>query len=79
MALGWKLLIPASLAWLMIVALTNSIAGQGNSTLCTSLAGAVAIVAAVFVTTLRARLRARRDRAPDPAPFLIVHRKEIDV
>lgn len=79
MALGWKLLIPASLAWLMIVALTNSIAGQGDSALWTSLAGAVAVLAAVLVTTLRARLRARRDRALDPAPCLIVHRKEIDV
>jgi NADH-quinone oxidoreductase subunit H len=75
MALGWKLLIPASLAWLMTVALTNSIAGQGDGAPWTSLAGAVAILAAVLVTTLRAR----RDRGLDPAPRPIFDRKEIDV
>jgi NADH-quinone oxidoreductase subunit H len=75
MALGWKLLIPASLGWLMIVALTNSIAGPDDSGLWTSLAGAAALLVAVLATTLRSR----RNRAPEPMPCVVIHRKEIDV
>lgn len=79
MALGWKLLIPAALAWLMVVALSSSLPDQEARVPWTSLAGAAAIVAAVFTATLRTRVRARRARAIDPISDLIVHRKEIDV
>lgn len=79
MALGWKLLIPAALAWLMVVALSSSLPDQGARVPWTSLAGATAIFAAVLTATLRTRVRARRGRAIDPISDLIVHRKEIDV
>lgn len=79
MALGWKLLIPAALAWLMVVALSSSLPEQGARVTWTSLAGATAICAAVLTATLRTRVRARRGRAIDPISDLIVHRKEIDV
>ncbi|KAA0120356.1 NADH-quinone oxidoreductase subunit NuoH [Mycolicibacterium sp. P9-22] len=79
MALGWKLLIPAALAWLMVVALSSSLPDQEARVPWTSLAGATAILAAVLTTTLRTRVRARRGRAIDPISDFIVHRKEIDV
>jgi NADH-quinone oxidoreductase subunit H len=79
MALGWKLLIPAALAWLMVVALSSSLPDQEARVPWTSLAGVTAILAAVLTTTLRTRVRARRGRAIDPISDLIVHRKEIDV
>ncbi|QIV83891.1 NADH-quinone oxidoreductase subunit NuoH [Mycobacterium frederiksbergense] len=79
MALGWKLLIPAALAWLMVVALSSSLPDQGARVPWTSLAGAAAILAAVLTATLRTRVRARRARAIDPISDLVVHRKEIDV
>ncbi|CAM3308206.1 NADH-quinone oxidoreductase subunit NuoH [Mycobacterium frederiksbergense] len=79
MALGWKLLIPAALAWLMVVALSSSLPDQEARVPWTSLAGAAAILAAVLTATLRTRVRARRARAIDPISDLVVHRKEIDV
>lgn len=62
MALGWKLLIPVSLAWIAIVATTRAMQNQGHPGWVTALVG-LAGVAAILASLLASRaLRARRSR-----------------
>jgi NADH-quinone oxidoreductase subunit H len=48
MALGWKVLIPVSLAWIMIVAITRSLHNHADQAWATGLIGAAIVVAAVL-------------------------------
>ena len=70
MGLGWKLLIPVSLAWIMIVATTRTLRSQGYQAWATALIGAgVAVVARRRVELLHAENRPdhRRPRHRTPA------------
>jgi NADH-quinone oxidoreductase subunit H len=69
MALGWKLLIPVSLAWIMVVAVTRSLRMQGYEAWATGLITASVIVAAVLGYALWRTLRARNVRIiPEQLP-----------
>jgi NADH-quinone oxidoreductase subunit H len=59
MALGWKLLIPVSLAWIMIVAITHSLRTQGYEAAVTGLTTAGILVALVLLLALWRAVRAR--------------------
>jgi NADH-quinone oxidoreductase subunit H len=63
MALGWKVLIPVSLAWIMIVAISRTLRAQGYTQ------GAVLLIAAGAVVTLAILAylwkAVRRRRVPD--------------
>jgi NADH-quinone oxidoreductase subunit H len=63
MALGWKVLIPVSLAWIMIVAISRTLRAQGYTQ------GAVLLIAAGAVVTLAILAylwkAMRRRRVPD--------------
>ncbi|MGE2734640.1 NADH-quinone oxidoreductase subunit NuoH [Mycolicibacterium vaccae] len=63
MALGWKLLIPVSLVWLMVAAVIRVLVGEDDSRLAVGLAGVVTV--AVVAAVLLARGR-RRSSAPPP-------------
>lgn len=70
MALGWKILIPVSLGWIMIVAIMRALLGDGYQTLATGLVGAgivVAVVAVLVVRKARARDLHRRPMQPIPS------------
>lgn len=57
MALGWKLLIPVSLGWIVIVAVTQTLRGQGSPiwlAMAISLGGVVAVV---LILMIRSSLR----------------------
>src|SRR5215207_9615709 len=62
MALGWKVLIPVSLAWIMIVASTRSLRNQGYDQLSTGLITVGAVVALILLFALWRSLRARSIR-----------------
>src|SRR6476659_2128927 len=68
MALGWKVLIPVSLGWIMSVATTHTLRNYGYQTWATGLmgAGAVAVIALLLVVwrALRARNRRRIPARP---------------
>ncbi|QZT63859.1 NADH-quinone oxidoreductase subunit NuoH [Mycolicibacterium austroafricanum] len=65
MALGWKILIPVSLGWIMIVAITHSLRDQGYQAPATAAIG-LAVAAVILLALIgRRRLRARRIR-PEP-------------
>jgi NADH-quinone oxidoreductase subunit H len=67
MALGWKLLIPVSLAWIMIVAITHSLRSEGYRALATGLTTAGILVALILLLALWRALRARNiRRIPQP-------------
>jgi NADH-quinone oxidoreductase subunit H len=68
MALGWKLLIPVSLGWIVVVATTRALVGPGQRAGVTVLAevGTVAALAVVLIA-VRA-VRRRRTTAPPPPP-----------
>ncbi|MDV3126700.1 NADH-quinone oxidoreductase subunit NuoH [Mycobacterium sp. 21AC1] len=66
MALGWKLLIPVSLGWIMVVAVTHSLRAQGYQGWSTGLITLAVLVAAVLVLALWRTLR-RRTIRPTPA------------
>ncbi|MCB0949099.1 MAG: NADH-quinone oxidoreductase subunit H, partial [Mycobacterium sp.] len=69
MALGWKILIPVSLGWIMIVAIMRALLGDGYQTLATGLVGAGIVVAVVAVLVVRkARARDLRRRPMQPIP-----------
>lgn len=64
MAMGWKLLIPASLAWILIVATLRTIGLDGVGPSLLAAAGLLAVV--LGVNTLRRRHIERN--TPEPAP-----------
>ncbi|MEH3140497.1 MAG: NADH-quinone oxidoreductase subunit NuoH [Mycobacterium kyogaense] len=69
MALGWKILIPVSLAWIMVVAVTRSLGDEGLPTWVTALIGLAAVVLAALVTFAWRSRRARREASsPSPVP-----------
>jgi NADH-quinone oxidoreductase subunit H len=59
MALGWKILIPVSLAWIMIVAITHSLRAQGYEAAVIGLTTAGILVALVLLLALWRAVRAR--------------------
>ena len=65
MALGWKLLIPVSLVWILIVAVLRN--AQLDGILPNLIAAAILLAVVSALVTLRAR-RIRRNVAPDPPP-----------
>ncbi|TRW81215.1 NADH-quinone oxidoreductase subunit NuoH [Mycolicibacterium sp. 018/SC-01/001] len=66
MALGWKILIPVSLAWIMVVAVTRSLGEQGLPTWVTALIGLAAVVLAALAGTAVRSRRARRVSSHSP-------------
>jgi NADH-quinone oxidoreductase subunit H len=62
MALGWKVLIPVSLAWIMIVASTRSLRNQGYGQLTTGLITVGAVVALILLFALWRTVRAKNIR-----------------
>ncbi|RUP31000.1 MAG: NADH-quinone oxidoreductase subunit NuoH [Mycolicibacterium sp.] len=75
MALGWKVLIPISLAWIMLVSIVRTLRLQGHDSwpVVLAIAGAVAVVAiagAVWNTVRRRSARTRIAAAePQPGAF----------
>jgi NADH-quinone oxidoreductase subunit H len=81
MALGWKLLIPASLVWVMIAAIIRSLRDQGYQHWTPLLVVCSLVVAVALVLTLRKpfstpsnralarELRKQRDAVPLPPAF----------
>jgi len=65
MALGWKLLIPVSLVWILIVAVLRN--AHLDGILPNLIAAAILLAVVSALVTLRAR-RIRRNVAPDPPP-----------
>lgn len=63
MALGWKLLIPASLVWVMIAAVIRSLRDAGYELWTPLLAACSAVFAVVLVLTLRKPFSGPSDRA----------------
>lgn len=59
MALGWKVLIPVSLVWIMVVAVTHSLREQGYHNWATGLVTTAVIVVAVLAAALWKSLRGR--------------------
>jgi NADH-quinone oxidoreductase subunit H len=69
MALGWKILIPVSLAWIMIVATTHSLNTHGYDAWATGLLAAGVVVALLLLVGLWRAVKARGARVvPPPAP-----------
>ncbi len=67
MALGWKVLIPLALAWVMISAVLRSLGNQGYPHWEALLAATSAVTAAALVVFLRLRFTAL-NAEPPPAP-----------
>ncbi|KMO84578.1 NADH-quinone oxidoreductase subunit H [Mycolicibacterium chubuense] len=63
MALGWKILIPVSLGWIMIVATTHTLSNHGYQTWSTAAIGLAVVVFAALGTYL---WRSRRAKSPSP-------------
>ncbi|QRY43051.1 NADH-quinone oxidoreductase subunit NuoH [Mycolicibacterium boenickei] len=59
MALGWKVLIPVSLVWIMVVAVTHSLREQGYHNWATGLVTTAVVVVAVLAVALWKALRGR--------------------
>ncbi|MET0700115.1 MAG: NADH-quinone oxidoreductase subunit NuoH [Mycobacterium sp.] len=70
MAIGWKFLIPLSLAWIMIVAITHTLRTAGSPAWGTAVINVAFLVIAVGLVVLwNVRHRKRvRDDIPPPAP-----------
>jgi NADH-quinone oxidoreductase subunit H len=62
MGLGWKVLIPVSLVWIMIVAVTHSLRIQGYDRVATGLITIAAVVALILLFLLWRTLRGRTIR-----------------
>jgi NADH-quinone oxidoreductase subunit H len=62
MGLGWKVLIPVSLAWIMIVSTTRSLRNQGYSDATIWLITAAIVMALILIVALWRTVRARRVR-----------------
>ncbi|UXA09806.1 NADH-quinone oxidoreductase subunit NuoH [Mycobacterium sp. SMC-8] len=67
MALGWKILIPVSLGWIVIVATTRALLDQGVQTWTTALIGVAVVAALPLVLVGGRRRRATRSRR-EPVP-----------
>jgi NADH-quinone oxidoreductase subunit H len=69
MALGWKVLIPVSLAWIMTVAVTKTLRDQGAGPWVTAAAD-IAFLAAVLAIALAvlSRRRRRSQELPEALP-----------
>ncbi|WP_066903290.1 NADH-quinone oxidoreductase subunit NuoH [Mycolicibacterium houstonense] len=65
MALGWKVLIPVSLVWIMVVAITHSLREHGYHNWATGLVTSAVVVVAVLAVALWKTLRGRTTQ---PAP-----------
>lgn len=59
MALGWKVLIPVSLVWIMVVAITHSLRAHGYQGWATGLISAAVIIVLVLAVALWKSLRRR--------------------
>ena len=66
MALGWKILIPVSLAWIMVVAVTHTLTESGYQMWSTTLTGLIAVAAATVAIVLFRSRRARRASSLSP-------------
>ncbi|MDA4107376.1 NADH-quinone oxidoreductase subunit NuoH [Mycolicibacterium holsaticum] len=76
MAMGWKVLIPISLAWIMIVATARSLRNHGYDEMVTVLFSAGAIIALLIGIALWRSVRGKNSRKPptqtlDPDVFPI--------
>ncbi|MGV0850808.1 NADH-quinone oxidoreductase subunit NuoH [Mycolicibacterium phlei] len=74
MGLGWKVLIPFSLAWIVIVSIARALRNEGVPQVTTTLAALATLVALLIVVALWRRTRRRADREIpaqrlDPAVF----------
>ncbi|MCV7223031.1 NADH-quinone oxidoreductase subunit NuoH [Mycolicibacterium elephantis] len=74
MAMGWKVLIPISLAWIMIVAVARGLRNQGVDEMATVLFSAGAIIALLILVVLWRSARGKETRKPprqkrDPEVF----------
>ncbi|GAS85906.1 NADH-quinone oxidoreductase subunit NuoH [Mycolicibacterium brisbanense] len=65
MALGWKVLIPVSLVWIMVVAVTHSLRTHGYQGWATGLVSAAVIIVLLLAVALWKSLR-RRSLPPPP-------------
>ncbi len=68
MALGWKALIPVSLAWIMVVAITHTLRTEGYAAWVTAVINVCFIVAVILTAMLWKSLHHRRLRADAPPP-----------
>lgn len=57
MALGWKLLIPVSLGWIVIVAITQTLRGEGSPSWVAMVISLAAVVAVGLILMIRRSLR----------------------
>ncbi|MGV0646588.1 NADH-quinone oxidoreductase subunit NuoH [Mycolicibacterium sp. XJ879] len=64
MAMGWKVLIPISLAWIMIVAVARGLRNEGVDEMATVLFSAGAIIALLIVIVLWRTVRGKEGRKP---------------
>ncbi|PRC46074.1 NADH-quinone oxidoreductase subunit H, partial [Mycobacterium sp. ITM-2017-0098] len=69
MGLGWKILIPVSLGWIMIVAVTHTMQNEGYQGWATALIGLAIVAAILLVLVGWRRLRARTIRNTPPPPI----------
>ena len=65
MALGWKLLIPVSLVWIMVVALTHGLRVHGSHDVAYAVVSTAFMVVVLIIGALWKSLRART-RQPEP-------------
>ncbi|AWT53017.1 NADH-quinone oxidoreductase subunit NuoH [Mycolicibacterium smegmatis] len=66
MALGWKVLIPVSLLWIMVVAITRSLRQHGEGTWAAWLLTAAVVVVVALIWGLATSLRRRTVQPPPP-------------
>ncbi|MUL63836.1 NADH-quinone oxidoreductase subunit H [Mycobacterium sp. CBMA 234] len=67
MALGWKALIPISLAWIMIVSIVRTLRQQGHDSWAVVLAVAALVAVVALVSALRNIVRRKSTRTTTPA------------
>lgn len=68
MALGWKILIPVALAWVMIAAVLRSLRNDGYEHWQLALAGMSTLTAVVLLLALHRKFSALNSRLDEPAP-----------
>lgn len=70
MAVGWKILIPVSLGWIMIVATTHTLQNQGYKSWATALIGAgiVAVLLLALIAWRKLRAKPLGEHPDPPAP-----------